>query len=332
MPFLEFTKLFAFRAGGSRARVLAAAHLTAVSAGILGALLVASPALPQEPVSITPRTAAIRRLTTKSNIRLDVNLVLVPVTVTDYWNRPVTDLKAGSFRLFEDNVEQKIVSLFKEDGPVSVGLLLDTSSSMRKRIDQSIAAITRFFQSSRAGDEFFLVRFATRPVLVRGFTPNPEAIIRELPNEQPQGWTALLDAVGLGVHQMKRARNSRRALIVLTDGGDNNSRFTESEIKNLVMESDVRVYAIGITEQYRFLEKLSAESGGRAYFAHKIEDLPGVVDQLSEDLRADYILGYSSNNLRRDGKYRALKVQVIPPGDDKRWNVMWRRGYYAPGD
>ncbi len=300
---------------------------------LLGGMLAISPLRPQEAtVSITPRTAPLRHRTKgPSNIRMDVNMVMVPVTVTDVWDRPVTNLEAGSFRLFEDNIEQKILNIYKEDGPVSAGLLLDTSSSMKKRIEQSIAAIQRFFQSGTAGDEYFLVRFSNRPVVVTGFTRNPQEILRRLPTGQPQGWTALLDAIGLGVHEMKKARNSRRALIVLTDGGDNDSRFTESEIRSLVMESDLRLYAIGITDQYRFLEKLAAESGGKAYLAKKLDDLPGVIDQLSKDLRQDYILSYSSTR-QNDGKYRVLKVEVIPPPSAKRLNVVWKRGYYAPPD
>jgi Ca-activated chloride channel family protein len=329
-PRLKHLSILAFARGGRRnvprLRGTVAAFLA------LGAALGVRPARAQEPVSITPRRTILRRRIKQSNIRMDVNLVFVPVTVTDSWDRPVTDLNAGSFRIYEDNIEQKIVSVFEEDGPVSVGLLLDTSSSMRRRIDRSITAIGRFFQSTRAGDEFFLVRFADHPALVTGFTPNPQEIVRDLPNGLPQGWTALLDAVGLGVHEMKKAKNSRKALIVLTDGGDNNSRYTESEIKDLVMESDVRIYAIGISEQYRFLDKLASESGGKGYFAHKLDDLPGLIDRLSKDLREEYVLGYSPNNRLNDGKYRTLKVEVIPPGREKQVNVVWRRGYYAPPD
>ena len=299
----------------------------------LGAALIPA-AWTQEPtVSITPRIVPIHHRTIgRSNIRLDVNLTLVPVTVTDLQDRPVPDLTAGSFRVFEDNVEQKIVSVFKEDGPVSVGFVFDTSSSMKKRIDRSVAAIRRFFETTIPGDEFFLVRFADQPALVRDFTPNPGDILRDLSTQEPQGWTALLDAIGLGVHQMKKAKNSRRALFVLTDGGDNNSRYTEAEIKDLVMESDVRVYAIGIFERYQFLERLTSESGGRAYFARKLGDLPEVIDRLSTDLREEYMLGYSSNNQRNDGKYRTLRVEVIPPRGETSLNVMWRRGYYALPD
>jgi Ca-activated chloride channel homolog len=317
--------------GGRR---LARRRSGAAAAFAMVAGLAACTGWAQEPtVSITPRRISIhRRAPVRGNIRLDVNLTLVPVTVTDLWERPVTNLGAGAFRVFEDNIEQKIVSVFKEDGPVSVGFVFDTSSSMKKRIDRSIAAIRRFFESTAPGDEFFLVKFADQPTLATGFTSNPADILRDLSTREPQGWTALLDAIGLGVHEMKKAKNPRRALFVLTDGGDNDSRYTESEIKDLVMESDVRVYAIGIFERYQFLERLTAESGGRAYFARKLADLPEVVDRLSADLREEYILGYSSNNQRNDGKYRTLRVEVTPPAGERSLNVVWRRGYYAPPD
>ena len=306
----------------------ASTSLIAAALILLGSAL----ALPrsQEPVSIKPRRLAVRSHGIRSDIRLDVNLVFVPVTVTDPWDHPITNLNAASFRLFEDNVEQTIATVFKEDGPVSVGLLLDTSSSMRKRIDRSIEALGTFLETAQAGDEFFLVRFADSPKLVTGFTRNPQDIIRGLPGSQTQGWTALLDAISLGVHEMKKAKNPRRALLVLTDGGDNDSRYTESEIRDLVMESDIRLYAIGINEQYHFLEKLAAQSGGMSYFARKLDDLPAVIDRLSKDLREQYVLGYSSNNTRKDGKFRSLKVELIPPAHDRQWNVVWRRGYYAP--
>jgi VWFA-related protein len=263
-------------------------------------------------------------------MRIDVSQILVPVTVTDSWDRPVTSLPVESFRVFEDNVEQKIESLFREEGPVSVGFLFDASSSMRKRMDRSIKAMEQFLKTSMPGDEYFLVRFSDRPTLVTGFTHEPDQILKELSSIQPQGWTALLDAICLGVHNMKAAKNARRALIILSDGGDNSSRYTESEVRNLVRESDVRVYAIGIFERSRYLEKLAAESGGSAFFAHKLEDLPETVERLSTGFRNQYVLGYSSNNQQRDGKYRRVRVELNRALRLEPWNVGWRRGYYAP--
>ena len=200
----------------------------------------------QAKVSLTPRE---KRASANSNIRLDVKMILVPITVTDPTDKPVENLAPNVFRVFEDDVEQRIVSLSKEEGPVSVGFIFDASSSMKNRMDRSVAAIQQFLQTNMPGDEYFLVRFADKPTLVTGFTSDPNDILRELAAIQPHGWTALHDAICLGVQQMKSAKNARRALFVLTDGGDNNSRYTESEVKNLVVESDVRVYSVGLFER-----------------------------------------------------------------------------------
>jgi Ca-activated chloride channel family protein len=290
---------------------------------------------PQEPprVSITPRTIAPRRTaTTRSNMRVDVRMILVPVTVTDPWDRPVMNLPTDAFHLYENNIEQKIVSLFREEGPVSVGFIFDASSSMKKRMDRSIAAIQQFLNNAGKGDEFFLVKFADRASLVQGFTSQPADIISRLSALQPDGWTALLDAIYLGVHYMKSAKNSRRALFVLTDGGDNSSRYTESEMVNLIRESNVRVYAIGLFERPHFLEKIAAESGGKAYLAHSTKDLPETVDRLSNELRNQYVLGYYTNNPDNDGKYRKVRVTLTQSSPPKPLNVVWRHGYYAPLD
>ena len=176
---------------------------------------------PQAKVAITPRE---KRSTANPNIRLDVKMILVPITVTDPTDKPVENLAPDSFRVFEDDVEQRIVSLSKEEGPVSVGFIFDTSSSMKNRMDKSVAAIEQFLKTNMPGDEYFLVRFADKPSLVTSFTRDPNDILKELSAIQPIGWTALHDAICLGVQQMKFAKNARRALFVLTDGGDKNSR------------------------------------------------------------------------------------------------------------
>jgi VWFA-related protein len=263
-------------------------------------------------------------------MRVDVRMILVPVTVTDQWDRPVMDLPAEAFRLFEEEVEQEIVSIFREEGPVSVGFVFDASSSMKKRMDRSIAAIDQFLDGARAGDEFFLIRFSDRPNLVQTFTRDPDAILSALSFVQPDGWTALLDAVYLGVARMKSAQNPRRALFVLSDGSDNSSRYTEHEIVSLVRESDVRVYAIGLFERPRFLEKIAMESGGKAYLARDLKDLPETVDRLANELRNQYILGYYPTNGENDGKYRRVKVSLTSSDPPKRLHVAWRHGYYAP--
>jgi Ca-activated chloride channel family protein len=303
-------------------------------------LLVAGPLLtmglaeenlsPNQPnVSITPR--ARRSSDPPPNIRADVKMVLIPVTVTDSMDRPVKDLPANAFRVLENNVEQKIVSFWREESPVSVGFIFDASSSMKKRIDKSIAAVRQFLETKMPGDEFFLVRFSDRPTLVTPFTSDADQISQSLSSVQPEGWTSLFDAIYLGVQQMKSAKNQRRALFILSDGGDNNSRYSESEVRRLVVESDVRIFAIGLFQRPRFLEMLSAQTGGKTYWVHNLQELPKTIEKLSEEFRSHYVLGYSSNHEENDGKFRKVTVEILrsllAP-----LRITWRHGYYAPGD
>lgn len=311
-------------------------RLPTLALAIIGALLAigfcADRASPDQPrVSITPR-APLHRAAPGANIRLDVKLVLIPVSVTDSWDRPVSGLRADSFRLFEDNVEQKIISFSHEEEPVSVGLIFDSSGSMRKTIHNSVAAIEELFKTCLPGDEFFLLRFSEAPGLVTGFTSDTGQILSALKQLRPEGWTALLDAICLGTHMVKSARNPRRALFILSDGGDNNSRYQESEIRDLVVESDVRIYAIGLFERPRFLTRIAAETGGRAFWVRKLADLPDAVEKLSRELRSRYVLGYSPNNPQRGGRYRKVKVELAQPSAPVPLRISWRQGYYAPGN
>jgi VWFA-related protein len=288
----------------------------------------ALPAQEESKVSIVPRKPGKER-ELRSNLRMDVKMILVPVSVSDQMDRPITDLSANAFRLFEDDVEQTILSFTNEEGPVSIGFIFDTSSSMKKRIDPSVAGIKRFLAGAAPGDEFFLVQFANKPKLITPFTNNPEDILTDLSTAEPEGWTALHDAIMLGVHHMKRAKNARRALVVLTDGGDNNSRYTEAEVKSLILESDVRVYSIGLFEKPHFLEKLAALTGGETFWAKNMNELPDTVDRLSQAMRHQYVIGYSPKNLQNDGKHRRVRVELVQ-SLSKAVNLFWRHGYMAP--
>jgi Ca-activated chloride channel homolog len=283
-------------------------------------------------VSITPRVPrepnpGVRNAGT---IRLDIKVVLIPVTVTDTWDRPVMDLQKNEFHLFEDNVEQKVIYLSNEEAPASVGVIFDASGSMRNKIDTSIAAVDQFFRTTLPGDEFLLVRFSDSPHLVTGFTDDTREISGWLHSTRPGGWTALHDAIYLGVHKMKTARNARKALVVLSDGGDNHSRYSAPEIRDLVREADVRIYSIGLSlgmlQGSRFLETISGETGGRLIKVRKMEELPEAIEKVSRDLRSQYLLGYYSTNPQNDGRYRKVRVQVSQPNV----HASWRRGYYAP--
>ena len=285
----------------------------------------------QSPAVIAPR-APKASAASSANLRLDVKLILVPVSVTDATDRPVTTLAHNQFRLLEEGVEQKISSFSLEEGPVSLGVLFDSSGSMKDRLDASITALREFFLTLIPGDEFFLVQFADNARLLAGFTPLADEIFTRLGGVRAFGWTALLDAIALGAHQMRLARNSRHALLILSDGEDNNSRFSESEIRSIVREADLRIYSVCLFHKTRFLQQLAQDTGGQALIAQNLNELPAIVQKLSAELRSQYLLGYSPENLPNDGKYHKLKVELIQLPGDSLMRLSWKRGYYAPSE
>lgn len=278
-----------------------------------------------------------------ANLRVDTNLVLIPVTVTDPLNRVVTGLEKENFKISEDKVEQKIVQFASEDSPLSVGLVFDTSNSMGAKLQKSRQAASQFFKTANPEDEFFLVQFNDRPELVVPFTSSPEEIQNRLTFTQAKGRTALLDGIYLAMNQMKKAKNPRKAILVLSDGGDNSSRYTESEIKNLVSEADVQIYAIGIFESIGargrtaeelsgpgLLTELAEKTGGRHFPVENINELPDVAAKIGIELRNMYLIGYSPSNAAKDGKYRRVQVKLIQPRGLAPLRPTWRQGYYAP--
>ncbi len=286
-------------------------------------------------VTITPRTARRQESRPGTNIRIDVGLTLIPVTVTDVYGAPFLGLPRESFRLIEDGVEQNIRYFGSEDAPVSLGVVFDASRSMTGKLEESRAALSHFFRTSIPGDEFFVVEFNDAPRVLCGFTSDSENIERTLGNIKPKNWTALFDAVYMAVHEMKQAKNPRRALLILSDGADNNSRYTESEMKTMVREADVCIYSIGIVgglmkRHLRSLKTLSENTGGRHIEVDKISDLPDAVAKISAAIRNQYLLGYSSSNLNMDGLYRKIDVRLNQNPDSPRLRASWRSGYYAP--
>ncbi len=279
----------------------------------------------------------------RANIRIDTNVVLIPVTVTDPLNRFVTGLEQDSFRCTEDKTEQKIVSFGSEDAPLSIGIVFDTSGSMGPKLDKSRQAVSEFFKTANPEDEAFLVVFNDRPELVTPLTHNLEEIQNRLTFTQSKGRTALLDGILLGLHAMKKAHNPRKALVVISDGGDNSSRYTESEIKNLVKESDTQIYAIGIYEPVQsrgrtpeelagpgLLTDVSEPTGGRHFVVENLNELPDVAAKIGIELRNQYVLGFSPTNQVRDGKYRKVSVKLVQPRGLPPLHAFWRTGYYAP--
>ncbi len=282
-------------------------------------------------VSITPivrRPAeALRR---SDAIHVDVNLVLIPVTVTDHYERPVKGLRKSDFHLFEDGSEREIAEFFTEESPISIGIVFDASGSMKSKMVQSAQAVKEFLKLTLPGDEFSLMKFSDRPEPVFGFTTDAKNIEDTLPSIQPAGWTALFDAVYLGIHQMKHATRTRKVLLVMSDGGDNNSRYTEKEIKSLVKEADVRIFSISILDRSPALESIALESGGRAYRVRKLDELPDLAAEISAELHSQYVLGFSPTDRTNDGQYRKIKVELVQPDATARLRASWKHGYYGP--
>lgn len=277
------------------------------------------------------------------SIRVDTNLVLINVTVTDPLNRFVTGLEAEHFKLLEDKAEQKISTFASEDAPLSVGLVFDASGSMGSKLQKARLATAQFFKTANPEDEFFLVQFNDRPELTQPFTTNTEEIQNRLTFTQAKGRTALLDGVYMALNQMKKARNTRKAILILSDGGDNSSRYTESEIKNLVREADVQIYAIGIFEPVSargrtaeelsgpgLLSEMAEQTGGRHFPIENLNDLPDVAGKIGMELRNQYVIGYVPTNGNRDGKYRRVQVKLVQPRGLPPLRPFWRQGYYAP--
>ena len=297
------------------------------------------------PATIAPRPKAAgkEQVLPKANIRVDTTLVLIPVTVTDPMNRFVTGLEKENFKVFEDKKEQEISQFSSEDAPLSAGVIFDCSGSMGHKLEKSRLAVSEFFKTANPEDEFFLIQFNDTANLVQPFTQNLEEIQNRLTFTFSRRRTALLDAVFLGLHTMKRAKNPRKALLIISDGGDNYSRYTEAEIKNLVREADVQIYAIGIYEEGparsrspeesagpALLATIAEQTGGRQYEVDNLNELPDVAAKIGVELRNQYVLGYSPQNLDRDGKYRHVVVKVIPPRGLPLLRPFWRLGYYAP--
>jgi Ca-activated chloride channel family protein len=275
-----------------------------------------------------------------SLLRLNVDLVLVPVTVTDPLNRLVTGLEQEDFQIYEDNREQKIRSFASEDAPVSIGIIFDLSGSMTSKLTRAKEAILQFIKTANPQDEFFVIGFNDRPELIEDFTNSVEDIQARLATVHSAHRTALLDAIYYGIAKMKDANHERKALLVVSDGGDNRSRFTEGEVRAEVREADVQIYSIGIFDPYaatpeersgpELLEEVSDESGGRLFRVDDIDEMSDIAEKISTELRNQYMIGYRPSDLTRDGKWRKVKVKVNPPPGLPPLTVYARTGYYAP--
>ncbi len=276
-------------------------------------------------------------------IHFDVDLALVNVTVTDPFNRLVTGLEPDNFRVFEDSIEQEVVTFSAEDVPISIGVIFDFSGSMSNKVGKAREAAVQFFKTANPQDEFFLVSFNERAELTSSFTNSVEDLQSRMMLTAPKGRTALLDAIYLGLSQMRGAHNAKRALLILSDGGDNHSRYNESDIKRLVKEADTQLYAIGIFDplgyRNRSPEELSGPSllsevtemtGGRVFAVEKLDELPDIATKIGMELRNQYVLGYRPSNKAHDARWRKLKIKLRAPKGLPPLSVYSKMGYYAP--
>jgi Ca-activated chloride channel family protein len=284
--------------------------------------------------------AAAARARPGAFIRMNVDMVLVPITVTDPMNRLVTGLEKEDFQLYENNGEQKISTFVSEDAPVSIGIIFDLSGSMSSKLIRARDSILQFIKTANPEDEFFVIGFNDRPELIEDFTSSVEDIEARLATVKSGHRTALLDAIYYGVQKMKEAKHERKALLVVSDGGDNRSRYTEGEVRAQVRESDVEIYSIGIFDPYAatpeertgpaLLNELSEETGGRLYRVDDISEMGDIAEKISTELRNQYVIGYTPKDMNRDGKWRKVKVKLNPPPGLPQLTVHARTGYYAP--
>jgi Ca-activated chloride channel homolog len=276
-------------------------------------------------------------------MKLDVDLALINATVTDPYNRLVTGLDPDNFRIFEDNVEQEVVTFSAEDVPISIGVIFDYSGSMANKVAKAREAAIQFFKSANPQDEFFLVSFNERAELTSTFTNSVEDLQSRMLLSAPKGRTALLDAIYLGLSEMRGAHNAKRALLILSDGGDNHSRYNESDIKRLVKEADTQLYAIGIFDPAGYRNRTAEEgngpsllgevtelTGGRVFPVEKLEDLPDIASKIGMELRNQYVLGYHPSNHAHDARWRKVKVKLRTPRGLPPLTVYAKTGYYAP--
>src|ERR1700677_2390042 len=294
---------------------------------------------PRSQPTVQPKHETTRDDSRHARLRIDTTLVLIPVEVSDRLNRPVSGLEKQNFHVFDDKVEQKIISFSMEDDPIAVGLVFDVSGSMKDDLQQMRHAAKQFFKTSNPGDEFCLVELSSTAEVAVPLTQNASDVDYKLMFSKGGGSTALLDGVYLGLNEVRKSKNLRKALVIISDGGENHSRYTQGEVKNAIVESDVLIYAIGtfgngMGSNYSdqvVLRNMTEQTGGRMF--------PGVgmslgdfADKIVIDLRNRYMLGYTPTDGNRDGRYHHISVKLDPPRGLPKLQTHWRTGYYAPSE
>ena len=309
---------------GARALLLCISLLTAVG-------------FSQQP---TPTAAPVEEEPNKP-ITLRTDLVTLTLTVTDLYGRYVSGLTKKAFSVTDNNQEQDITYFSDSDSPVSVGILFDVSGSMSgEKIQKARKALERFVATSHPSDEYFLIAFNNRAQLLLDRTRDGEAVLQKLTLVEPKRNTALYDAVYLGVDRVSRGAHQKRALLIISDGQDNASRYNFGEVRRIMKESDIVTYAVGILDSHdfgnqlgmqgqAFLDELTSVTGGKSFYPTTDVELDEIFERIALELRHQYSIGYTPKDFQADGKWRKIKVKVKPPRGLPRLNVRSREGYYA---
>lgn len=326
-------------------RYFAVALLFVFAAAALLAQDAAKPAAPEPAATPTPTPAASATPPIPEDpngpVRIKTDLVTLTLTVTDPYGRYVSGLGKSNFSITDNNQEQDITYFSDSDSPVSVGIIFDVSGSMSgTKISRARKALERFVSTSHPNDEYFLIAFNSRAQLLMDRTRDGEAVLRKLTLVQPKNNTALYDAVYLGIDRVTRGSHQKRALLIISDGQDNASRYNFGEVRRLMKESDVVTYAVGIMDRgdsssmlgmqgQAFLDELTSVTGGKAFYPQTDVEMDEIFERIALELRYQYSIGYIPKDFQADGKWRKVKVKVKPPRGLPRLNVRGREGYYA---
>jgi Ca-activated chloride channel family protein len=290
-----------------------------------------------------PVAAAQDRPASKPELTLQTRLVTCDVTVEDGSGRYVAGLERGAFTVLEDGVPQEIAFFSTGDEPITIGIVLDVSGSMEKWFAGAVEALEQFAETCGPGDEYFVITFADRPALACDFTRDAKTAFNSLVLAAPKGDTSLVDAAMLGLEKARRGAHRRHALVIISDGQDNNSRYSFEELRDAAAEADTLVYSIGIVDIFprdrhdpdaRFssgrnmLKAISEASGGRAFHPQSVDALREACIDIALELRSQYRIGYYPTDASRDARFRRIRVVVAQGPREKRYRVRARKGYY----
>lgn len=276
-----------------------------------------------------------------SPVKVKTDLVTLTLTVTDPLGRYVSGLQKSAFSIIDSGEPQEITFFSDTDAPVSIGILFDISGSMSKdKIVKARTALSRFILTSHPSDEYFLIAFNNRAQLLLDRTRDGDAVLQKLTLIQPKNNTALYDAVYLGLERVTRGAHQKRALLIISDGQDNASRYNFGEVRRLMKEADVVTYAVGIVggndassaagmQGQAFLDEICSVSGGKSFYPQSDVEMDEIFDRIGLELRRQYSVGYTPKDFQPDGKWRKVKTKVKPPRGMPRLNVRGRDGYYA---